>query len=73
MEDRVKQLEAVENVIRQQKLSLENLRAGNESLQGRINQDSERIRGLNERLRTAVGLLKQYQQDNALLVNALAE
>lgn len=73
LEDKVKQLEGLENVIRQQKLSLENLRAGNESLQGRIHQDSERILGLSERLRAAIGEVKKYRQDNALLVNAVAE
>ncbi|WP_133718392.1 coiled-coil domain-containing protein [Methylocaldum gracile] len=73
LEDKIKQLEGLESVVQQQKASLDNLRAGNESLQGRIHQDSERIRGLNERLRAAVGQLKKYQQDNALLVSAVAE
>lgn len=73
LEDKIKQLEGLESVVQQQKASLDNLRAGNESLQGRIHQDSERIRGLNERLRAAVGQLKKYQQDNALLVGAVAE
>ncbi|BBA32326.1 uncharacterized protein sS8_0358 [Methylocaldum marinum] len=73
LEEQVRRLEGFENLVQQQKRSLDNLRAGNESLQGRIHQDSERIHGLNERLRAAIGELKKYRQDNELLVSAVAE
>jgi hypothetical protein len=70
---RIKQLEPLEGVVKQSQASLEQLRASNTSLLERISGDADRLRSVGETYRRTSGELQKYQQDNALLVNAVIE
>jgi myosin heavy subunit len=73
LEAKVKDLAVLENEVRQQKASLEEMRGQNGSLQQRLSEGSERLKGLAEKQRGTAAELNRYKQDNSLLVNAVAE
>jgi predicted RNase H-like nuclease (RuvC/YqgF family) len=70
---RVKELEGLQDQVRQQKSALDSLHSNNEQLQGRLSSEARRFESLSGKLRETQQELGRYRQDNALLVQAVNE
>lgn len=72
-ESRVKELTPLENVVRENKASLDQMRSQNDGLQQRISEGNDRYRGLADKERTLEVELGRFKADNQMLVSAVKE
>ncbi len=69
----VKDLEGLQDQVRQQKAAIDGLHSNNEQLQGRLGSEARRFESLSGKLRATQQELGRFRQDNALLVQAVNE
>ena len=73
LEARVKELEPLPAEITRLKAGLEQAQGQTQSLQSRLTEEGEQLRGLGERQRKTLGEMEKVKRDNALLVDAVKE